>query len=64
MIAFYIDSKSIKHFCKLLTKSRDFLHFNFDRLTDRCKPKCNEMYMYSWDMVESILILHLNIALD
>lgn len=33
-IAFYIDSKSIKHFCKLLTKSRDFLHFNFDRLTD------------------------------
>ena len=47
MIAFHIDSKSIKHFCKLLTKSRDFLHFNFDRLIDRCKPKYNDMYMYS-----------------
>ena len=28
MIDFYIDSKSIKHFCKLLIQSRDFLYFN------------------------------------
>ena len=61
-IDFYTDSKSIKHFCKLLTKSRDFLYLNFDRLTDRCKPKY-DMYMYSWDMVESILKWHLNIVL-
>ena len=39
MIAFYTDSKSTKHFCKLLTKSRDFLYFNFDRLTDQCETK-------------------------
>ena len=47
MIDFYIDSKSTKHFCKLLTESRIFLYFNFDGSTDQCKPKYNDMRMYS-----------------
>jgi hypothetical protein len=46
MIDFYIVSKGLRHLCKLLSKSEDFLNFNFDCLTDQCKPKNNDMYIY------------------
>ena len=55
MTDFYIGSN--KDFCRLLSKSSDFLHFNFEGLTDQHKPKHNDMYICCGSILSLVQIL-------